>query len=184
MEEHGQGAPRGWFLWTPERAPGGREHLAYPDITEAVEEFEPVDRAAGHAAKLWLIDESSHAYNDTETETWLLYDGVAGSHRRVEAFFAIRKSFFYKRGTWPWRRKRAACEIVALCKHRHSEITGLEVHKRAISQAQKMRPNDPEVILSIDGYNRETTELLFRRYIFWRKAPDGLHLWMPLKPKP
>lgn len=171
-----------WYRWRPEFA----ESAAYADIAEAVENFEPVDNNAGHAAAAWLKHSSLNDY--PSTATWLAY-----YKQRIEGFFAIcsaeitlyerqRKKHLSRRGRSREHRlhpQQPASLITWLGKHAKASLPGDSILSYAAHIATQVAELQGNIALVVDPYDDETAKFWRDRYGF-RSANPGGRLWIPL----
>ena len=172
-----------WYRWQPAFA----EDIAYEDIAEAVDAFEPVDHPAGHAAAQWLKESSLDDY--PSTATWLAY-----REGRIEGYFAMRSGEVVL--TTKQRRKQLARKgrqrehvlhprqpaslIAWLGKHAEASITGRTLLLYAAYVANQVAEYQGNIALVIDPYDDDTARFWQDRYKFLRAANPSKRLWVPL----
>lgn len=174
----------GWYRWRPGRA----ESLAYEDIAEAVENFEPLDKDAGYMSAKWLKEQSLKDY--PSTATWILY-----KDQRVHGYIAIcsgNVTIHDPGRANAFRRKIAglaggryagelvpASEIRWIAKHVDSKFDGKVLLEQAIRVAEKVAEVQGNVALVIDPYDEETAAMLKDNFRFLWSAKKG-QLWLRL----
>jgi hypothetical protein len=174
----------GWYRWRPERA----DSPAYEDIAEAVENFEPLDRDAGHMSAKWLKEQSLKDY--PSTATWILYQD-----QRVQGYIAIcsgnvtlhdsgRANAFRRRlSGLPGVRYAGelvpASEIRWIAKHVASKFDGKVLLAQAIRVAERVAEFQGNIALVVDPYDDETAEMLKENFSFLWSAKKG-QLWLRL----
>jgi hypothetical protein len=161
-----------WTLWTPAIATS----FAHADIAQAVADFEPVDKPAGHAAAAWLRDCSLEEH--PVTQTWLRHED-----RRLLGFFAACTSEIklLKRLTdrLPGSGRRPATEIKWICKHQETDLDGRELFLRAVAVAKQTWGNKEDAAVVVNPYDAATSMFLQRKYVLW-ETPGEDRLWAPL----
>lgn len=171
-----------WYRWRPAFA----ESAAYEDIAEAIENFEPVDTAAGHAAADWLKRASLADY--PSTATWVAYH-----QQRIEGYFAIcsaevtlydrQRKKHLGQGRHHEHRlhpQQPASLITWLGKHAKATIPGRVILQQAAYISSQVAEWQGNIALVLDPYDDKTAEFWLESYPFLRSAKPG-RLWMPLQ---
>jgi hypothetical protein len=165
----------GWQLWTPAAAEENE------GLHEAVERFQPLDHAAGHAAARWLKDESLD--NDPSTRTHLLL-----ADERVEGFFACSMTTVaisrrvLRAEAMPARRETVPAVLLAwIARHADSRIDGRDIVAVAYGLARHASANVGAVAFVLDPHDDPTADMwMSARYGFRRSKGEGKRLWLPL----
>jgi hypothetical protein len=163
-----------WVEWT-EDSPAR--------TVELVQQFEPLDTGAGHAATRWLREE---ARSDVFTVTYLL-----ASPERLEGFITCRVS----EATLTWggvrrlggeRRQVVPAYLLCWCaKHCEAEVDGEELLLNAVRLGRELRPFGC-VILALDPHDRDSSEKVwqakhgFRPGVSSKDPEKQPRLWLPL----
>lgn len=174
-----------WFQWTPRN----NASPAYADIATKVEEFQSIDKQAGHAATRWLKEDA--LLNHPSTVTYVLV-----SDHRVEGYFALASSSVtlsqrHRRKLAPGQQDyelaptQGASLIAWLAKHVDAEVPGERIVLYAIGVALDVAGMQGTPVLVADPYDEESAKLWMDRYDFFRsRTPGGadVRLWIPLHP--
>jgi hypothetical protein len=181
-----------WVRLTPEVVEdlGEDKH----QLLDAVDEFESVDRPAGHAASGWLKFEALAWHSTTVTYLMLL-------DRRIEAFYAVTASnvLLSQRDRRRLRpdipqglpARQPATLIAWLAKHRFATTPGVKILQHAFAVALQVAELQGTIALVLDPFDDETAAMWlampsvqFRRSGADRGDDDDAkprRLWMPLR---
>lgn len=180
---------KGWLRWRPEYL----DSIAYKEVVEAINAFEPVDNKAGRMSAKWLKEEA--LVDDKMTGTWLMYmngrlqgyvsvcSGNASLHDDGRAN-AFRRTLRGLPGVRYAGELIPASEIRWMGRHVKSAFSGEVLLNHAMRIASEVAELQGNTALVIDPYDDDTADLLLERYRFLRSAKKG-QLWLRLPdPRP
>ena len=142
----------GWIPWTPKTA----ENWVYEDVAQAIKDFDPVDKPAGHAATAWLRNQALGAH--PSTTTWLHY-----AEGQLEGFFSICVSSFMLHDTvtdkLPGRGRRPASEVTWICRGAKSEVRRARPLDAGCCCWEKDLGDEKDAVLVINPFDEATAAL-------------------------
>ena len=174
----------GWLRWRPEYL----NSIAYEEVVEAIDAFEPVDNKAGQMSAKWLKEEA--LVDDKMTGTWLMY-----RNQRLQGYVSIcsgnitlhddGKANAFRRTLRGLPGVRYAGELIPaseirwMGRHVQSDFRGEVLLNHAMRIASEVAELQGNSALVIDPYDDDTADLLLERYRFLRSAKKG-QLWLRL----
>ena len=175
-----------WIVWNRDNAE------RYPELGEAVERFDPIDRPAGRHATEWLKTRALKNHPSTVTQLMVAPGGEVGGfiamcsgqaklterHRREAAGGADE---------YPLHPVQGVALIAWLAKDRRSDVSGRDLLAQAAAAAlDVVDAGQGQIALALQAFDEETAEFWRREYGFRRSQElDGVPcLWRSLLPPP